>query len=187
MQYFELFFGLFILISLSFAAKAQNTADHQTFFIIRHAEKDTGSNPPLSAEGKLRAGDLYKILKNKHIDRIYSTKYLRTKMTGDSLRIYAGIPMVIYKADTTGIGLLEEMKVQDEKSKNILIIGHSNTLVPIAKALGVTHVSMEEVHENEFDNMFIVTKKKGVVSLRIIKYGKQSDQNGSKTKMNSLQ
>src|SRR5687768_14516556 len=80
----------------------QNANSKRIFYIVRHAEKDTGSNPAISAIGKQRAGDLYQALKNKKIGLIFVSQYRRTGMTADSLRIYDKTDTVHYAADMTG-------------------------------------------------------------------------------------
>ncbi|MEO7045380.1 MAG: histidine phosphatase family protein [Ferruginibacter sp.] len=168
MIFFKRFFIVVSLIFIGLTAYSQKNG--QTFYIVRHAEKDTGSDPSLSAAGKIRAGDLYRALKNKNIDIIYATKYRRTQMTGDSIKLYKGVPIEIYKADTTGSGLAEKMTMLKEKGKNILIIGHSNTVPAIIRKLGVSDF-LKEIPEDEFDNLYIVTIKKGVAQVRSEKYG----------------
>ena len=57
-----------------------------TIILLRHAEKDTSPNadkvnPDLSADGKLRAQKLVKIIKKYKPDAIFSSDFVRTKLT----------------------------------------------------------------------------------------------------------
>jgi len=52
-----------------------------TLFVVRHAEKQTGTNPSLTENGKQRAIDLAHFLENIPIDAIYSSNYKRTEET----------------------------------------------------------------------------------------------------------
>ena len=177
------------LFCFSFFANAQKNTNTgvRTFYIVRHAEKDTGNNPVLSGAGLIRAGELYRVLKNRHLDKIYTTKYRRSQMTADSLRIYSGIDTVYYNADTTGNGVEEKINQQPGPQKNILVIDHSNTIAPIIKKLGITNFKLKEIPENEFDNLYIITKRKGSVRIQYKKYGTASNKNNEGNKMKPLQ
>ncbi|MFZ4770616.1 MAG: SixA phosphatase family protein [Ferruginibacter sp.] len=145
----------------------QNTnCNNHTFYIVRHGEKDTGSNPVLSAKGKKRAGDLYRVLKDKRIDLIFVSQYQRTAMTGDSLRLYKDIETIHYTADATAEALFKKINSLSCKQKNILIIGHSNTLPSIIRRAGVNNYTQKEIPDNEYDNLFVVkqTRKKAILN-----------------------
>ena len=176
------------IVCFSFFANAQRgKMGVRTFYIIRHAEKDTGNNPVLSGAGLIRSGDLYRVLKNKHIDKIYTTKYRRTQMTADSLRIYSAIDTVLYTADTSGNGLAEKIKEQQGRQKNILIIAHSNTIPFIIKKLGIKNFILKEIPETEFDNLYIITKRKNSAAIQYKKYGAASNKNNGANKMKPLE
>ena len=83
-------------------------------YIVRHAEKEKGKDPVLTAMGASRAGMLMRKLQHKNIQRIYVTEYRRTQMTGDSIRIQLGIDTVHYVADTIGNDLLLKIKAHGD-------------------------------------------------------------------------
>lgn len=172
--FLSIFKTLLILILIANCCTIQAQKTTTIYYVVRHAEKDTGRDPKLSEAGKIRAGDLYRILKNKRIQKIYTTKYLRSKMTGDSLRIYQHIDTLIYNADTTGNGLVERINLADEKSKSILIIGHSNTVPIIIRKLGVKDFTEKELSESAFDDLFIIRIKNNKAKFQQTKYGKFS-------------
>ena len=189
-----MFEGIKIILSISlifcslFAhAQVSRISGVRIFYIVRHAEKDTGNDPVLTRAGLTRAGDLYRKLKSKHIDKIYTTKYRRSKMTADSLRIYSGIDTVQYAVDTTGIGLQQLMSEQKGRQKNILIIAHSNTIPAIIRALGVSNFRLKEIPENEFDNLYIITQTKKIIRVQHKKYGALSTKINKADKMKLLQ
>jgi 2,3-bisphosphoglycerate-dependent phosphoglycerate mutase len=183
-QLFCLASALFIYDALS----AQSLATKkQIFYIVRHAEKDTGTNPAISITGMKRAGDLYRVLKNKKIDLIMISQYRRTAMTGDSMRIYKKIDTVYYTADTTAELLFKKINLFGGKAKNILIIGHSNTLPAIIRKAGVNDFKMKEIPDYEYDNLFIVKRQKGRVVLKSKKYGTVSVAPAKAAQMNILQ
>lgn len=140
-----------------------------TFFVVRHAEKNPGADSTLTAEGHKRAGKLYQILKDSGITRIYSTPYKRTLQTGDSLRILNKIDTALYKPDATGESLLYEISRNNDWGKKILVIGHSNTLVPILKSLNT--LPKDTISEKDYNFLFIVQKKnKQPAKLIVTKY-----------------
>ena len=157
---------------LTISVCAQPVDNHKrTFYIVRHAEKDTGSNPAISALGKMRAADLFRELENKRIDLIMVTNYRRTGMTGDSLRIYKKIDTMHYAADVSGEMFLKKLSTLPARYKNILVIGHSNTLSGIIRQAGAKDYSAKDIPDNEYDNLFIVNRKRRKVVLQSKKYG----------------
>lgn len=177
-----------ISILLMSGLTAQDTHKVQrNIYVVRHAEKDSGNNPVLSAEGRQRAGDLYRTLKNKKIDLIFVSQYRRTALTADSLRIRQNIDTVHYKADASGDDLFEMLDEKATGATNILIVGHSNTIPAIVRRAGAQDYTTKELDENEYDKLFIVTHKKNKTSLKIKKYGKASAEKAADAKMNILQ
>jgi phosphohistidine phosphatase SixA len=170
---YYLFSALLLFSASGIAQSSSNT--ERTLYIVRHAEKDTGNNPGLTAKGRKRAGDLYRLLKDKKIDLIFTSHYKRTATTADSLRIYNKLDTVFYAADLTGDKLFEKIEERAGNATNILIVGHSNTLPAIIRRAGVHSYSLNELPETEYDNLFIVKQKAGTgISLQQEKYGEPS-------------
>ncbi|MCP9750818.1 histidine phosphatase family protein [Ferruginibacter sp. HRS2-29] len=143
-----------------------------TFYLVRHAEKDTGRNPRLSEEGVKRAGDLYRRLRKQRIRQIYTTNFRRTMMTGDSMRIYQHPDTFYYAADTTGFGLMKSLKQHFRKKSHVLVIGHSNTVPVLLRRLGVKNIENFEMPETQYNMLFIVKiRRKKVVSFIQEQYG----------------
>lgn len=158
-------------------SRAQNGfTGKRTLYIVRHGEKDTvgGNNPAISTIGKERAGDLYRVLKGKKIDLVMYTQYRRTGMTADSVHIYMKTDTLQYRADATGDDFIKTLNEKAGNAKNILVVGHSNTLPALIRKAGVESFSIKELPETEFDNLFVVKQKKGMAFLQQKKYGKPS-------------
>ena len=169
--------GLIFFVSLFVNNVYSQSGDNgnRTFYIVRHAEKETGNDPGLTEAGRKRAGDLYRLLQNKKIDLIFSSNYKRTMMTGDSLRLFRKVDTVLYVPDMTGEKLFERIAERAGNANNILIIGHSNTLPGIIRKAGVDSYTVKELPESEYDNFFIVELKDGKVkSFKQEKYGQAS-------------
>ena len=170
---------LFLLLATAILhadkTNAQQTfSGKRTLYIVRHAEKDTvgGNNPAISTIGKERAGDLYRALKKNKIDLIFVSQFKRTGMTADSLRIYQNIDSVHYSADATADKLFKQIELRAGKAKNILIVGHSNTLPAIIRRAGIADYTIKEIPDNEYDNLFTVKQRKGKATMKATKFGK---------------
>ena len=57
----------------------------QTWYFVRHFEKQLGDNPSLTATGKVRAAALAAFFSNKSLNHVYSTDYNRTLETASGV------------------------------------------------------------------------------------------------------
>ncbi len=181
-----LFTAICSVILFGAAAQQNILSKKTTVFLVRHAEKDTGTNPRLTVAGMQRAGALLHALQNKNLQRIYVTQYQRTQMTGDSLHLQLHIDTVHYLADSTGSDLFSQIKQHHDEGENILVIGHTTTLPVIIKKLGVAK-PLPYIADNEFDNLFELTQSKGRPVLQIEKYGTKALTAPYKNAMKPLQ
>ena len=166
---------LFVLLSFFMISNVVLAQDVVTIiFIVRHAEKQAGNDPLLTAEGNKRAGDLMRALQNEGIQKIYVSKTRRSHNTGDSLRIQMNIGAVQYEADTLCDKLVSTIMENRDFGKTILIIGHSNTIPQIIRKFGVLDYPYGDLGDNEFDNLFLITYKKEKAKLKKMKYGEKS-------------
>jgi phosphohistidine phosphatase SixA len=129
-------------------------------YLVRHAEKQAGTDSELTDDGNKRAGDLMRAFKNKNVKRIYVTQFKRTQMTADSMRLQLGIDTVHYQADEDGIDLFNKITAHNDFNKTILIVGHSNTVPDYIKKLGVANYPQANISSTEFDNLFKVYYKR---------------------------
>ena len=145
-------FSLFLLACL-LATPAM--AEPPVVFLVRHAERaatsghvpaDTG----LSAAGRERAQDLAHALKDAGIKAIFTTEYKRTQETAAPLAESLGIRPEVVSADDFR-SLVTKVR---ETRANVLVVGHSNTLPQVIRALGAT--SRVTVAESDYDNLFLV-------------------------------
>jgi phosphohistidine phosphatase SixA len=129
-----------------------------TLYLVRHAEKAATpvNEPPLTAEGQQRAQALSDSLRNKNIGFIYSTNTLRTRSTAEPLSRAIGVPIKPYSTDT----LWEVARYLTKQHRtNGVVVGHSNTLLPLLDQLPVTH-QKKEIPDSDYDNLFVVTIKR---------------------------
>jgi 2,3-bisphosphoglycerate-dependent phosphoglycerate mutase len=153
----------------NFNAFAQTT----TIWLVRHAEKSTANaadrDPELSAMGTKRAADLAQVLGKEQVTTIYSTNYKRTLATAQPLASALKLIPVVYDAkDLNGIA---NKALQENKGKTALIVGHSNTIIPVVKALNCV-VPFEELTDEDYDMLFkVIIDKDGKATLTISHYG----------------
>jgi len=125
-----------------------------TIYIVRHAEKDTvqKNNPPLTLAGLQRAHDLVTLLKNEPVHSVYSTNLIRTISTVQPTADDHYITIALYDSIPQLMNF-----ISFRNKKDILIAGHSNTILDIAKALH-TVPSKTEIADSDYDNLLIVSK-----------------------------
>ncbi len=166
---------LVLALGLQQAVYAQKTLK---VWIVRHAEKDLSDpkaqDPDLTPEGYQRAEALMKALKGQRIDSIFSTDYKRTKLTGFPLADRIGISIKTY--DAAKAGLLVKSLKENATGKNIVIVGHSNTILELIEAFGAKR-PIPTVTDDEYDYLFSLTIKGDKVDTKVAKYGKKSKAN----------
>lgn len=168
---------IFVLISFFFATvvvQAQQAPGETKIYIVRHAEKEVGKDPLLTSDGNKRAGDLMRTLQDKGIEKIYVSQFRRTQNTGDSLRLQSNIDTVHYLADTLCDNLVNNIMSHSDFGKSILVIGHSNTIPQIIRKFGVADYPYGDIPDQEYDNLFLITYRKGKARLQRMKYGAAS-------------
>ena len=131
----------------------ETAAAQSTIFIVRHAEKATGGDPKdpeLSPGGRARAEALAQTLKDAGLTAVFATEYKRTQQTAEPIARAANVDVTIVPAKETD-RLLAKLK---ETRGNVLVVGHSNTVPEIVKALGVA--DLLTIDESEYDNLFVL-------------------------------
>lgn len=148
----KLFFSL--LVTLAFMSCSH------TYYVVRHAEKAAAgpnmtSDVPLSEEGQKRAEQVRSRLKNAKIDEIFSTNTIRTKTTAQPTADLFKKDVQIYgpRPDSTFIQLVKS------KRKNILIVGHSNTVDDIVNGLYGEKKVPGDLNDSEYNKLYIIRVK----------------------------
>ena len=129
------------------------------YYFIRHAEKDrsdsTNKNPSLTLQGLERANKWAVFFKDKNIAAVYSTNYKRTQQTALPIAKEQNLEIISYTAKE----LISEKFIANNKGKNIVIVGHSNTTPEQVNSL-LGEKKYEEIADSENNNVFIVTLNK---------------------------
>jgi len=162
----------YILTILLFSILATSCQSPNNIYLVRHAEKsaEPANDPHLTIEGKQRAETLKDLLKNKNINAIFSTQTNRTIQTTTPLGRLINIPIQHYGNDPLP-GFLQSVI---SSKKNVLIVGHSNTLIPMIESLHLPH-KIKNIGDNDYANLFIIKVKEGkAIKITETTYGTNS-------------
>ena len=122
-------------------------------FLLRHAEKekDKSRDPKLTNEGKQRAKQLAKMLRDSQLNQIHSTNFERTKATVEPAAKQLELKVQIYAAKDPK-SFVSQLK---QTGGRHLVVGHSNTVPELVKLLGGDPGS--EIDETEYDRFYVVS------------------------------
>ncbi len=123
---------------------------------VRHAEKDTGDDPILTEAGRARAKALAETLAHAHVQAILVSPARRTQETAAPTATHARVePKVIPMEGGTDAHVAALAKaVKAEAGKTVLVVGHTNTIPPLLRALGM---NANEMGDKEYGELFVAT------------------------------
>jgi broad specificity phosphatase PhoE len=146
------------VIALLLVTAAGAAAQNATVVLVRHAEKaDASADPVLSGAGKVRALALADALADAGVGAIITTQFQRTRLTAAPLGERVGVTPAVVAA-ASGRDHAEDVaaKVRElAESGTVVVVGHSNTVPAIVKALGGPDVGA--IDDSSYDNLFVVT------------------------------
>ncbi|WP_339720429.1 histidine phosphatase family protein [uncultured Paraglaciecola sp.] len=149
---FRYFLGgcLLLISTLSFA-------EQQTWYFVRHFEKQQNDNPSLTEVGKARAVALAEFFTDKTLNHLYSTNYNRTLETASPVAALKNLETNVY--DPRNLAeLVSELKTQD----HVLVVGHSNTTPELLALMGGGSITIEET---EYGTIYVLKSKNSVLCL----------------------
>jgi phosphohistidine phosphatase SixA len=142
-----------------------------TVFIVRHAEKDTTTDtkdPGLTPQGQLRAEALRDVLAGP-VGALYTTDTVRTRATLAPLAERLQVQPNVY--DPKDQSALAKRLREQHRGQTVVVVGHSNTVLPLVEALGVK-APVAEMADDEFDYLFEVTiPAEGEPTVKTTHYG----------------
>ena len=161
-----------LLLGLVASGPAAAKPPVTTIYLVRHAEKDptAGANDPaLTPAGEARARLLAQRLARRHPAALFTTDTRRTRATLAPLALAVGLVPERYDAqhpDALAIHIY-----QDFVGKTVVVVGHSNTLLPLLKALGV-QPAITEIKDAEYDYLFqVALRPNEPARLKVSRYG----------------
>jgi len=131
----------------------------QTVILVRHAEKvDDSADPLLSEAGQARADALAAVLADAHPSHIFTSPLQRTRLTAGSAAEFNSAPL---EPISLGDGVAAHVAASAERVRAlpadavVLMVGHSNTVPLIARALGFGAAA--DMQECEYDRLTVLT------------------------------
>ncbi|MBO0936240.1 histidine phosphatase family protein [Fibrella sp. HMF5335] len=135
-----------------------------TYYVVRHAERanetDTTS---LSAVGLQRADKLATRLGLVKLDSIYATPYTRTRQTALPTARAKNLPVTQYP---TRPPTELSNRLLTFKGQSALVVGHSNTVLPLVAALGAKP-TIAVINHGDYQYLFIVTRRQTPFGKRV--------------------
>ena len=157
-----IFTGLLLLTMTTILAQESDVTT-STYFLIRHAEKvrvdSTDVNPDLNERGYQRTENWKKILQHVSFDAIYSTDYNRTLKTVAPIAKTSNLELILYDPLKVDYQLFQTKN----KGKNVLIVGHSNTIPQFVNAL-IKQQKYPEIDDAEFSHLYMITIKGNLIT-----------------------
>ncbi len=145
------------MIILCLLMAAATASPDTTIYVVRHAEKAKGDNPPLTDAGQARAASLAETLRDVDLDAVFTTDLCRTAQTVDATAHAAGLSLQTVPVAGVDLGaclpaltaaripmapsedaeraLVEALRELPWGS-HVLVAGHSNTVPRLLEALG---------------------------------------------------
>ncbi|MGI4819569.1 MAG: histidine phosphatase family protein [Janthinobacterium lividum] len=143
-----------------------------TIYLVRHGEKDLTpgvADPALTPAGEARAQALSRQLARRHPAALFTTDTRRTRTTLAPLAQATNLTPLVYDAKQPDA--LATRIQQEYAGRTVVVVGHSNTLLPLLKALGVTEL-VAEIKDEEYDHLFKVELRPGKpAALKVSRYG----------------
>jgi ankyrin repeat protein len=137
-------------------------------FLVRHAEKSAADGDvPLSAAGRARAQELAAMLRDHKVDHVFTSQMTRTRETAQPLVDGSGA-----KAEAVPVEAVDTLvaKLGGLGPGTIaVVVNHSSKLPEIIAKLGGPKV--EAIAEDEYDRLFILTRRADGTSLVSLRYG----------------
>jgi phosphohistidine phosphatase SixA len=148
------------------------------YYVIRHAERDPGVDPPLNDEGVVRAQRLADSLEQAGVDEIIATEFIRTQQTGQPLSDRTSAPITVAPFEMSSWTAFAEQIAIWQREREVpgttyLMIGHSggyNTTLLEGLGAPPTGTLAEEYQ----DLVILMRESDGSVRLSVLQYGGQS-------------
>jgi broad specificity phosphatase PhoE len=153
-----------ILLAASVALAASSAGAQTAVFVVRHAEKVSEEDQRLTEAGKARAARLASMLRDSGIAAIFSTDTERTIGTAKPLSDALARKIQLYEDVPALVRTLRERHADE----TVLVVGHSNTLPALLKALGCA--APVTTTDGEYDNLFVVLPNGGAATLVRLRY-----------------
>jgi broad specificity phosphatase PhoE len=139
-----------LLVTLAACATAPQPAPGPSVYVMRHLQKDAGTDPGLSPQGRANAERLVAFFAKDPPAAIYVSTTRRARETAAPLAARLHLTPKPYDPRDTA-GLVARVKAE---TGTVLVVGHSNTVPAIVASLGGTRPA--DLAETDFGDVFRV-------------------------------
>ncbi len=150
------------IVAIALLGVATPVVEAQASLVIlaRHAEKSgTSDTASLTTIGRQRASDLARVLRDTRLDAIISTQYNRTLQTAAPSAAQAALNVTVIEGGM-GVAANAEAVARAVDSlpsgSAVLVVGHSNTLTPIIRAMGGP--DLPDLCDPEYSTLFVLER-----------------------------
>lgn len=148
-----------LLLAAAMTALLAAPAVAQTVIVVRHAEKaEQSADPVLSDLGEARAAALAETLAGAGVTHVFVTPLQRTGLTAGPSAEAAGSAPIAVSLDGGAAAHVARLVGQVRQLSSeavVLVVGHSNTVPDIARALGASEAATME--DCEYDRLTVLT------------------------------
>ena len=165
-----------LLLAAVVSLLTATTAMAQTVYIARHAEKaDASADPDLSEAGQARAQALAEALRDAHPVLVLTSPMQRTIQTAASTAEFHSAPSEVISLEGGAAHIaatVARVRALPEDAV-VLIVGHSNTVPLIARALGYAEAA--DMPECEYDRLTVLHLMEDGAHGEVRRYGAPSE------------
>lgn len=130
----------------------------RTILLLRHAEKDRGTDPALTERGRARAEELAQMLRHSGAARLVTSEFLRTRQTLEPLARALGVAATVMPAKQ--IEELAQFCRAGASGSVTVVCGHSNTIPALLEKLGAKPERLDAAHmipDEDFTRLYVLT------------------------------
>lgn len=162
-----------LLLAAALSLLTATSAMAQTVYLVRHAEKaDASADPLLSEAGQARAAALSAALAEAHPGHIFTSTLQRTRLTAAPTAEFhsATVEPIGFEGGATAhvAAIAGRVRALPDDAV-VLIVGHSNTVPLIARALGYAEAA--DMPECEYDRMTVLHLMEDGAHGQVSRYG----------------
>lgn len=162
-----------LLLAAAVSLLTATSAMAQTVYLVRHAEKaDASADPVLSEAGQARAATLAAAMTDVHPGHIFTSPLQRTRLTAEPTAAYHSVTIESVGFDggaAAHVAAIAERVRALPDDAVVLIVGHSNTVPLIARALGYAEAA--DMPECEYDRMTMLHLAGDETHSQVTRYG----------------
>lgn len=130
----------------------QVSSAQEAVFIIRHAERADGEDPPITPAGRDRSVRWAEMLSGAGIAHVYTSTARRTAETGAIIAEALGVESEALPPND--IAPLLDLMSFDFEDERVLVVGHTETIPNILREFGA--FEQIELSRDDYGRMFVV-------------------------------